>query len=130
MATSPTQRTIQALKREGCVCGIAEKWNAFVPRGDGGMGMRQDLLGFIDVVACSPDRGILAIQAAGTGGMSSHVHKILDDCTENAMAWLQSGGRIEIWEWRKVKLKRGGKAMRWQPRVREITLADFTDPPF
>jgi len=25
-----------------------------------------------------------------------------------------------------VKLKRGGVAMRWQPRLREFTLADFS----
>ena len=32
---------------------------------------------------------------------------------------------LELWGWRKVKVKRGGKAEIWQPRVREYTLADF-----
>jgi len=29
--------------------------------------------------------------------------------------------------WRKVKLKRGGKAKRWSPRIKEYTEVDFLD---
>jgi hypothetical protein len=29
------------------------------------------------------------------------------------------------WAWRKVKLRRGSKALRWRPRIKEITLDDF-----
>jgi len=35
-----------------------------------------------------------------------------------------AGGRIQVWGWRKTKLKRGGKAMRWTARVVEVGL-DF-----
>ena len=57
--------------------------------------------------------------------MAAHVRKILEDCAEAAEAWLKCGGRIEVWAWRLVKLSRGGKALRWRPLVRQITLADF-----
>jgi len=42
------------------------------------------------------------------------------------LEWLETPGTsLEIWCWRKVKHKRGGKAMRWQAKVVEITLEDL-----
>ena len=49
----------------------------------------------------------------------THRRKIL--ANEIAPEWLKSGGQIQIWSWAKRKLKRGGKAERWSPRVEEIT---------
>lgn len=123
MATSPTQRTIRALKDLGRICAIAEKWQ-MIPRHPAG-GVRKDLFGFIDVVSLDPERGIVAIQSCGQS-FADHYRKITDsECTEAAIEWLKCGGSIELWAWRKVKVKRGGKAMRWAPRVKEITMEDF-----
>ena len=118
--TSPTQRTLRALRQEGKIVDIAEKWIATpystIP------GFRKDLFGFIDLIALCPDKGILAIQSCGSA-WSQHVKKLLDsECTENLIEWLKCGGSVELWGWRKVKLKRGGKAMRWKPRMADITL--------
>jgi hypothetical protein len=119
---SPTQRTLRALREQGRIAAITEKWNPHV----GPFGIRQDLFGFVDVLALDPVRGFVAIQSTGQA-FSEHEKKILDSpCTENVIAWLKTpGGAVELWGWRKLKLHKGGKAMRWQPRVRVFTLADF-----
>ena len=116
--TSPTQRTIRALKQQGCICGVVERFNAFV----GPHGIRQDLFGFVDVIALLPD-GIAAIQCCAGSGHAAHRQKILEN--EVAPEWLKSGGVIQIWSWRKVKKVRGGKLMIWQPRVEMIREGDF-----
>ena len=116
---SPTQRTLRALRERGCICGIVERFNAFV----GPHGIRQDLFGFIDIIALYPD-GIVGIQSCGSS-FSAHDKKILEN--EIAPDWLKTGGKIELWGWRKIKLKRGGKAMRWSPRLKAYTLDDFME---
>lgn len=118
---SPTQRTLRTLRQEGRVCGIVERFNPYA----GPHGKRQDLFGFIDLISLDPVRGIVAVQSCGSD-FSEHKRKILEERAQEATEWLQGGGKIEIWGWRKVKLKRGGKAMRWAPRVEEITLDAFS----
>jgi hypothetical protein len=44
--SSPAQRTLQALRRDGYLAAVAEKWNAFSRT-------RADLFGFADVLAVS-----------------------------------------------------------------------------
>jgi len=44
---SPTQRTLLALRKRGCLAAVVEKFNAYVVRPDGGRGIRQDLFGFL-----------------------------------------------------------------------------------
>jgi len=119
---SPTQRTLRALRNEGRICDIAEKWIATpyskIP------GFRKDLFGFIDIVALCPEKGILAIQSCGQS-WSQHVGKIMDsEATVNVIEWLKCGGSFQLWGWRKVKMKRGGKAMVWRPRMANIILEE------
>ena len=119
---SPTQRTLRALREQGRICAIAEKWNPF----GGPFGVRKDLLGFIDVIVLDPERGIGGIQSTGQA-FKAHVDKILDsECSQAVIEWLKCGGFVEVWGWRKTKLRKGAKAMRWNPRVREITQEDFS----
>lgn len=121
MGTSPTQRTIRELKNQGRVCGIVERWNAHV----GEHGIRQDLFGIIDVIALDPIRGVIGVQSCGQA-FSEHFRKLTVEKAGETENWLKTPGTVlELWGWRKVKLKRGGKAKRWAPRVREITLADL-----
>jgi len=115
---SATQRTLRCLREQGRICGIVERFNAHV----GPFGIRQDLFGYIDILALDPQRGIIAIQSCGQS-FAEHARKILEN--EIAPEWLKAGGKIELYGWRKVKLKRGMKAERWMPRIREFTLADF-----
>jgi len=120
---SPTQRTLRALRDQGRIVDISEKW-VIKPKHPAG-GFRKDLFGFVDLVCLDVERGIIAIQSCGQN-YSEHLRKIMDsECTENVIEWLKCGGCLELWAWRKVKLKRGGKAMRWQPRVKVFTLEEF-----
>jgi len=118
---SYTSKTLQYLKNQGVLVGVVERWNQYV----GVHGIRQDLFGFIDIIAAYPGRGIVAVQCTGPNGHSQHKKKILDECTDNAIEWLKSGGEIELWSWRKLLTKRGGKQRRWQPRIEQITLKEF-----
>ena len=117
---SPTQRTLRELRAQGRIAGIVERWNAHA----GKFGQRSDLFGFIDIICLDPIKGIVGIQSCGQA-FNEHLKKITQEKNEEVYEWLRCGGKIELYGWRKVKLKRGGKAMRWQPRIKEITLEDL-----
>lgn len=114
---TPTQRTLKALRNEGRICAICEKFNPHV----GQCGIRQDLFGFIDIIALNPDRGIVAIQSTGSD-FAGHVKKLTEERNEAVYEWIRSGGRVELWGWRKIKLKRGSVALRWKPRIADIVI--------
>ena len=113
---SPTQRTIKWLKEQGCLAGIVEKFNPYA----GEFGIRQDLFGFIDIVAIAPCVGIVAVQSCGQD-FSGHIRKLTEERNEAVFEWLKYS---PVWlvGWRKVKLKRGGKALRWAPRIADFKL--------
>lgn len=117
---SHTQRTLRALREQGLVCGIVEKWNAYA----GPHGIRQDLFGILDLIALDPVRGVVGIQSTGQD-FAGHLRKLTVDKAQECRDWLSTPGTVlELWGWRKVKLKRGGKARVWRPRVRELKLED------
>jgi len=121
---TPTQRTLRELRKQGRLVDVCERW-IVNPKHPGG-GFRKDLFGFIDLIVLDPEYGIVAIQSCGNQ-FKGHLDKIVDsECTENVIEWLSSPSnpKLELWAWRKVKLKRGGKAMIWKPRIKEITLED------
>ncbi len=113
---SPTQRTLKAMREQGRLSGIVEKFQRF----GGKFGIRQDLFGFIDIICIDPKDGIIAIQSCGQD-FSSHVNKLKEDRNEAVFEWLKHAP-LELWGWRKVKLKRGGKAMRWKARVADFII--------
>jgi hypothetical protein len=114
---SPTQRTLRELRKMGRTCGIVERFNQYA----GPHGVRQDLFGFIDLIALDPIKGIVGVQSCGQSH-SAHKKKILGECRDKAVEWVKCGGTIELWSWTKRVSKRGSKLMRWTPRVEEITL--------
>jgi len=116
---SATQRTLRELRNQGRICGIVERYNSFA----GPFGKRFDLFGFIDIIALDTDRGIIGIQSCGQS-FSEHIKKITEERNQECYEWLRCGGKAELWGWRKVKLKKGGKAMRWKPRIADIILED------
>lgn len=121
---SNTQRTLRALRARGLVAAIVERWNQYA----GPHGIRQDLFGIIDVLALDPERGVIGIQSCGSA-FSEHFRKLTTEKAQETSDWLSTPGTsLELWGWRKVKLKRGGKAERWTPRVVQITL-DMIGPP-
>ena len=118
---SNTSRTLEYLRSQGWVVDKVEQFNAYA----GKFGQRKDMFGFGDIVAMG-ENSIIAIQSCGQA-FSEHNRKITEDekVALNAYLWLKNGGRLILIGWRKVKLKRGGKAMRWQPRIKEYSLDDF-----
>ena len=115
---SHVQRTLKELRKKGMPCAVVEKWNHHTK-------CRQDLFGIIDVIALDHTTGVLGIQVCGAD-FRSHIRKITIEKAEETRDWLLTpGSRLEVWGWRKLKLKRGGKALRWKCRVQEITLSDI-----
>jgi len=110
--TSPTQLSLKKLRKSGYMCAIVEKYNHFVK-------IRQDLFGFIDILAVHPNKKeILGIQACtDTGGhMSKHKMKVKNNKKLNI--WLKSGGMFEIWAWAKKGKK--GKRKLWVLRTAKL----------
>jgi len=120
---SPTQRTLQALRELGCVACVVEKFNQF----GGKFGIRQDMFGIIDIVSLDVIDTI-GIQACSTD-LKAHYDKLTVERAEQTIEWLRSPYRkLFIYSWRKIKLNRGGKAMRWSAKIREITMKDLLKP--
>ena len=112
---SPTQRALAYCKKQGWEAAIVERWNPYAR-------IRQDLFGFADLVVLRPSEGVYAVQVTSTG-VAERIAKIKAE--PRALAWLRAGGKIEVWGWRKLKVKRGGKAVRWTMRVEAVTEEDF-----
>jgi hypothetical protein len=111
-STSPTQRTLALCKRQGWTCQIVERWNSFAK-------IRQDLFGFIDVVVADGSN-ILGIQTTSGDNFAARLEKIKAE--PRALAWLNSGGRIFIHGWRKLKA-----TGRWDCRELEVTREMLND---
>ena len=116
---SPTQRTLKYVRSQGWEADIVERFNPHA----GKFGHRKDLFGVIDIVALT-EKGIMGIQSCGQS-FAEHDRKILE--SELALGWVDAGGNLMLMGWRKTKLKRGGKAMRWTPRIKEYVREDFVD---
>jgi len=128
---SNTSRTLEYLRSQGWVADKVERFNPFggaldVKTGKR-FGVRKDMFGFGDIVAMG-ENSIFAIQSCGQA-FAEHNRKITQDekAAPNAFLWLKNGGRLLLIGWRKVKLKHGGKAMRWKPRIKEYSLDDFIE---
>jgi hypothetical protein len=104
--TSPTQRTLKYLRELGYLVAVVEKWNPHAR-------IRQDLYGFIDVLAVKRDE-TLAVQccsggrAAGDQGeddkgrgsdVGDHVRKIAEH--PNIGRVREANWRIVVHAWRK-----------------------------
>ena len=114
---SNTSRTLKYVRSQGWDADIVERFNPYA----GKFGQRKALFGVIDIIALG-EQGIIGIQSCGQA-FAEHDRKILSE--PMSLKWLESGGFLLLIAWRKVKLKRGGKAMRWSPRIKEYTIEDF-----
>ena len=87
---TPTQRSLALLREEGYTVAIVEKWNPHVR-------IRQDLFGFIDLLAIRKGE-TLAVQRTSTG-VSSRIKKIMES---NYLPKVRDAGwRIVVHGWRK-----------------------------
>lgn len=91
MAATPTQRTLKHLRDQGYLVAVVEKWNPAVK-------IRQDLFGFVDILAL---RGAetLAVQATSGSNVSSRITKIMEH--PNYAAVHAAGWKVVVHGWRK-----------------------------
>ena len=123
---SSVQRTLRACREQGRFVEKVEQWISYgspksPPRPGMPAGTRRDAFGFIDIIAIDTD-SIVAIQAC-TSARKAHYDKIMQN--DYALPWIKAGGTIELWSWSKRKIVRGGKAVRWTPKIELITIEDF-----
>lgn len=116
---SPTARSLAILRKRGALYGVVEKWNP-------GARVRQDFLGFADVLAIQPGQlGVLAIQVCSNAGgdVSGRVRKITTaPVAARARVWLAAGNRITIHGWAKQGPR--GKRKTWTLRELDVTADD------
>ena len=114
MATKSVQRSLALIREQGGLPWVVEHWNQFARK-------RQDLFNIIDILVIV-DKSILGVQCCGMD-FSSHDQKILE--SEYSLPWLEAGGRLELWGWRKLKKVRGKKATEWKMRLKVYSKEDF-----
>jgi hypothetical protein len=107
--SSPAQRTLQLLRREGYLAAVAEKWNPHSRT-------RADLFGFADVLAVRAGAPVLAVQATSASNHAARVRKARG--LPALRAWLAAGCAFEVWSWRK-------SGRRWCCRQQALTPADL-----
>lgn len=105
--TTPTQRSLKLLRDDGWKPEVVEHFNSFTKR-------RKDLFGFADILALKEGERPLLVQTTSGGEVARRIAKIRD--AELYPLAAQSHD-IVVHGWRKVKKKRGGKAMVWRCRM-------------
>jgi hypothetical protein len=124
--TSPTQRSLARLRKEGYIVAVVEKWLPLFgkkkpgePKKKGFGGIRVDLFGFADILGfrVSPPDFLLVQTTTNSGSnFTSRIRK----CEENgvASAWKLAGGRIQIHGWSKRGAR--GKRKLWEVKIHEL----------
>lgn len=108
---SPTKRSLKLLRETGHQAQVVERWNMFAK-------VRQDLFGWIDIVAVDPKTpGILGVQTTTTTNQAARIEKARGNGA--LVAWLLAGGRLTVHGWRKSK-------GRWVVTERPLTIADVS----
>lgn len=101
---TPTQRSLALLRERGYTAAVVERWNAFAR-------VRQDLFGFVDIVAVKAgEPGVVAVQSTSADNLASRRTKIAAE--PRAAVWLAAGNRIVLHGWRKGGPR--GTRKRWQ----------------
>jgi hypothetical protein len=101
---TPTQRSLAKLRREGWFVAITERWNPFSKT-------RQDLFGFIDLLAIRGDEA-LAVQTTSGSNVAARISKIL--ALQAFALWASPTRKTVIHGWRKVGPR--GKRKVWECR--------------
>jgi len=117
-------RTIQQFKKQNILAVSVERFNYHA-------GVRQDLLGFIDLIALDHNKGVIGVQVCSHSELNKHNQKFWDNY-DNVINWLKTPGTyLEMWGWRKLKrrLESGkiGNSYIWEPEIIEYDLKYFED---
>ena len=111
---SPTELTLKMLRSDGWTAQVVERWNPHAK-------VRQDLFGFIDIVAFKPSEGVLGVQATSYANISARKNKILNSA--KAKDWIQCAGLYVI-GWRKKARLPGGREL-WEPTLYPFSISDW-----
>jgi len=111
---TPTERTLKKLRADGYLAVVVEHWNHFAS-------VRQDLFGFIDVLAIRGKR-TLGVQATTAPNVAARLNKAM--ALPELRTWLEAGNAFEVWGWRKGV--RGAKALRRVGVAPEFTASGVT----
>lgn len=88
---SPTQLTLKYLRSNGYTATVTERWNSFAK-------IRQDLFGFIDVLAIKRNQ-ILAVQCTSEHNILARIQKVI--AMKEAAEWIAAGGSLHFMGWYK-----------------------------
>ena len=103
---SPTQNSLKKIKTDGwTTVAIVEHWNPFAR-------IRQDLFGFIDILAINNKGEVLAVQTTSYTNIGARVKKIAEN--EHINNVREAGWTIEVHGWYK-------KNNRWQVKVVDVS---------
>ena len=105
MTTSPTTLSLKALRDAGYVAAVVEHFNPHKR-------IRQDLFGFIDIIAIRPGE-TLAVQTTSRSNMAARVRKIADH--PNVAAVREAGWAIHVHGWKK------NDKGRWECRTVDVS---------
>ena len=89
---SPTQCTLDKWRKAGYMVAVVEKWNPHVR-------IRQDLFGFVDVLAVGNGETV-GIQSTSHNNTSSRIRKI-EDMPERVAELRNAGWRLVVEGWHK-----------------------------
>jgi len=122
---SPTQMTLNELRKRGHPVDVVEHWMQFP-----GMkqGRRKDLFNFIDIIYLDLEtREIVGVQTTSGSHRTDRLDKII--MSKHARHWMLCNGAIEIWSWRKIRKKKKdgklSKVSRYEPSITQVTLEDI-----
>lgn len=104
MAKSPTQLSLEYLRKDGWLAEVVEKW---IP----GANIRKDLWGWCDIVALK-DGVTLAVQTTSLSNISARAKKIAESETISEVR--KANWSIHLHGWAK-------KENRWQVKVVDIS---------
>ena len=106
MKTSPTQLSLRELRKTCQSVQVVEHWNPHAR-------IRQDLFGFIDILALHGSETI-AVQSTSWANVPARVRKIAE--SEHLSAVREAGWKILVHGWRK-----NTKTNRYELRVQDVS---------
>lgn len=112
MKTSPTQLSLRELRSLGYDAQVVERWNSFA-------GVRQDLFGWIDIVAVKGfGFPILGVQTTTRKNLTARLRKARGNA--KLAQWVRSGGQLVVHGWEKVM-------GRWHCETRLVEVSDLVE---
>jgi hypothetical protein len=115
--TTPTQRSLSLLRKEGFTVAVVEHWNMFAK-------IRQDLFGFADLLAFRVGQpGSMLVQTTTASNASARRAKIHKNVT--ALEWLMAGNWIRLDKWAERGAR--GKRKTWTAESEYITIDSFKE---